>query len=261
MDDDKTIDRPDLPEWVLHIREAAQEKRCVRMGEPEVWGTGNALALAPHPDDPDAVAVTLKLLERNGWNLYWAILTSGWSGVPDHCCGRERDAKALVRTSEQIASARLFGLPEERLLFLGLSENNAGDLAWTDRNYEKFNSLLGDIDPSVVILPHGNDSNATHRMVYEWFAEWAEEWNSPVLGLGNEDPKSQHFSPNTEALFGEQEAHWKGSLLECHRTQSLRNQATRGMTFAERILGMNHRAAADEGSYSERFEAAFWGIR
>jgi len=45
----------------------------------------------------------------------------------------------------------------------------------------------------------------------------------------------------------------KASLLECHRSQSARNQSTRGITFAERILGMNRRA---DGLYSERFEAA-----
>ena len=77
------------------------------------------------------------------------------------------------------------------------------------------------------------------------------------MALGNEDPKTQDFHPNVEVVFGEEEARWKASLLECHRSQSARNQATRGITFAERILGINRRA---DGTYSERFEALAWRV-
>ena len=86
-------------------------------------------------------------------------------------------------------------------------------------------------------------------------AQWADAQTRPIMALGNEDPKTQDFDPNVEVLFGEEGALWKASLLECHRSQSARNQATRGITFAERILRVNRRA---DGTYAERFEAACW---
>ena len=60
-----------------------------------------------------------------------------------------------------------------------------------------------------------------------------------MTALYNEDPKSLAFSPDLQVIFGEETARWKAALLECHRSQSARNQATRGTTFAARILAMN----------------------
>jgi len=227
----------------------------VRLMMPDAWERKVVLALAPHPDDPDAIAVTLRLLADMGWEMHWAVVTSGWSGVSDDFCGPDRRMKAEVRQAEQRESARLFSLPEDRLRFLEAEETEDGELAPTPENRRVVNSLLDAIRPDLVLLPHGKDSNPTHRLVYEWFAEWADAQSRPIMALGNEDPKTQDFEPNVEVLFGEEEARWKASLLERHRSQSARNQATRGITFAERILGTNRRA---NGAYSERFEAVAW---
>lgn len=224
----------------------------VRLMVPDPWVRKVALALAPHPDDPDAIAVTLRLLADMGWEMHWAVVTSGWSGVSDDFRGPDRRSKAEARQAEQRESARLFGLPEDRLRFLEAEETGDGELAPTPENRRVLTSLLDAIQPDLVLLPHGRDSNPTHRLVYEWFAEWADAQTRPIMAMGNEDPKTRDFDPNVEVVFGEEEAHWKASLLECHRSQSARNQATRRITFAERILGTNRR---QDGTYSERFEA------
>lgn len=225
----------------------------MRLIMPTAWDRKVALALAPHPDDPDAIAVTLRLLADMGWEMHWAVVASGWSGVSDDFCEPDRLAKAEARMAEQRESARLFGLPEDRLYFMGTEETDEGELSPTSANRCVVASLLDALQPDLVLLPHGRDANPTHRLVYEWFAEWASAQARPIMALGNEDPKTQDFEPNVEVLFGEEEAQWKASLLECHRSQSARNQATRGITFAERILCTNRRP---DGTYSERFEAA-----
>jgi LmbE family N-acetylglucosaminyl deacetylase len=222
---------------------------------PDAWERTVALALAPHPDDPDAIAVTIRLLADMGWEMHWAVVTSGWSGVSDDFCGPDRRVKAKARQAEQRESARLFGLPEGRLRFLEAEETDSGELAPTPENQRALASLLDSIRPDLALLPHGRDTNPTHRLVYEWFAEWADAQTRPILALGNEDPKTQDFQPNVEAIFDEEKALWKASLLECHWSQSARNQATRGITFAERILATNRRP---DGTYSERFEAVLW---
>ena len=239
---------------------AAQTRQCVDLVKLVPWGRAIALALAPHPDDTEAIAVTLRLLASNGWQLHWAVVTSGWSGVQDDFAGPARSAKAAVRRKEQQAAARLFGLPPERLAFLGLEETEDGALVATQVNRARVLQVLSEAAPDLVLLPWRLDSNATHRLVYQWFAEWADDWPRLVVALGNEDPKTQEFQPHLRVLFDEQMARWKEKLLECHQSQSARNLATRGHTFAARILAVNHAVPGiPPGHYAERFQVACWG--
>ena len=63
-----------------------------------------------------------------------------------------------------------------------------------------------------------------------------------------------------QLTFGETTAAWKGAQLECHVSQSVRNQRTRHMTFADRILRVNAAVPGlPPGTYAERFQAEFFG--
>ena len=203
--------------------------------------------------------MTLRLLATNGWQLQWVVVTSGWSGVRDDFVGPDRAAKAAARNKEQQAAARLFGLPDGRLAFLELAETEQGDLAPTPPNRARFFACLSNTAPDLVLLPWRHDSNASHRLVYQWFAEWAADWPRPLVALGNEDPKTQEFRAHLRVIFDEKSARWKESLLECHRSQSARNLAARGHTFAARILAVNRAVPGiPHGHYAERFRVECW---
>ncbi|MHB9024430.1 MAG: PIG-L deacetylase family protein [Armatimonadota bacterium] len=248
--------------WLDDLREAQRSGQPLALHEQPLPGNGRALALAPHPDDPDAIAVTLRLLAAGGWEMHWAIVTPSWSGVEDRFVGPDRQAKAQVREVEQADSARLFGLPPEHLYFLRLAEDAEGELDDTAENRRRLFAFLDAQAPDLVLLPNREDNHPTHRLNYRWLAEWAREQARPIIALGNEDPKTRNFQPDLIIIFGEETAAWKAEMAECHRSQSARNQATRGITFAERLLGPNRACPGlQPGQYAERFQVEFWNAQ
>lgn len=244
--------------WLDNLRESLDRGECLTLEAGVLEGDGCALSLAPHPDDPETVAVLLEGLVDGGWELYWAIVTGGWAGVLDDYVGVSRDTKKLVRAAEQEEAAHQFGLPDDHLDFLELKEGENGELLPTRANREAFFEYLTELSADLVILPWGDDENATHRLVHAWFEEWLQDWPEPVAVLLNEDPKSREFKADLRLVFGEKKAQWKASQLECHRSQSIRNQRQRNTTLARRILSVNQ-ADPDigPGQYAERFAVRF----
>jgi LmbE family N-acetylglucosaminyl deacetylase len=238
-----------MHDWLAQLIAAKRRGECLTLPEEPLPGCGHVLALAPHPDDPDAVAVLLHALAAGGWNVYWSILASGWSGVEDRYAGPDSSAKGAVRRAEESAAAACFGLPEDRLAFLDLTEGDDGNIIDNAGNLACLHAHLYAMAPAIIVHPYRDDTHPDHRLVARWTEAWARMADQPVLILGNEDPKSVDFRPDLQLVFGAETAAWKAGVLECHRSQSARNQATRGITFAERILGMNR----DGDAYAERF--------
>jgi len=70
------------------------------------------LVLASHPDDFDAIGVTMLFFRKNGNPLYVAVATSGERGVEDTFCSPPSlEEKIKIREQEQRASFQFFGLP------------------------------------------------------------------------------------------------------------------------------------------------------
>lgn len=217
------------------------------------------LCLAPHPDDFDAIAITLRLFRDNGNAIHLIVVSSGCAGVEDGFCpGAPGMAhKAELRRQEQQASCRRFGLPEECQTYLALDLGSGGRLEDRPADYSSVRERGGGIRPDLLLLPHGNDTNADHRLVYAWARRLAAEAGAPAALFLNEDPKTIAMRKDLYTLFGQAEAEWKAELLRCHRSQHQRNLNTRGQGFDLRILNGNRHAAAalnQAEDYAEVFE-------
>lgn len=220
--------------------------------------TLRVLVLAPHPDDFDAIAVTLHGLHQKGTRIDVAVLSGSASGVEDGYQGAFTAAdKAALREAEQRESCRLFGLPDDRLLFLRLVEDEAGDPRADAANLARVHAHVTAVRPDVVFLPHKNDTNPGHQRAFGFFRQIVRSANLEVVGLLNRDPKTIAMRDDLYQPFGEDVAAWKGRLLRCHQSQHQRNLNTRGHGFDVRVLECNRRIAAAlhlDSPYAEAFE-------
>ncbi|RPJ50763.1 MAG: PIG-L family deacetylase [Chloroflexi bacterium] len=221
------------------------------------------LVLAPHPDDFDAVGVTLRYFYDLGCRIDLAVVTSGASGVEDLFSGTpDLAVKAAIREEEQRASCRFFGLPDANLTFLRLPEDEEGHPMESAENAERIRRCLAENRPQIVFLPHGNDSNAGHRRTYAMFREYARMNSTPLAAFLNCDPKTIQMRPDLYTVFEQDAADWKGRLLRFHQSQHQRNLRTRQHGFDERILAVNRAIGAElspPAAYAEVFELEFFG--
>lgn len=219
------------------------------------------LVLAPHPDDFDAIGLALRHLHRQQHEVHVAVLTGGASGVDDGFAGAaDARAKASLREEEQRASCAFFGLAPQRLQFLRLWEGAADDAA----DAARLQDWLAQRPADLLFLPHGNDSNRTHRRTYEAVRASLAALGREAWALLNQDAKTLQMRVDVFLDFGEDDAQWKAELLRLHRSQQARNLRTRGSGFDARVLEVNRQAAAALATplpYVEAFELARLGPR
>jgi len=217
--------------------------------------------LAPHPDDFDAIGVTLRRIHENGNPIHLAVLSAD-SGVEDSfCTPPTSEAKAAIRREEQRESCRFFGLGENCLEFPALDLDPEGQPADHSANERVIAGVLQQSQADLVFLPHGHDTNAGHRQTWAMFRRVARSLGRPLTAFYNRDPKTIALRVDALMVFEQTLAEWKGELLRFHRSQHHRNLLRRGKGIDDRILEDNRRAAEElgrPGPYAEVFEVETW---
>jgi LmbE family N-acetylglucosaminyl deacetylase len=230
--------------------------RLDRLAWPARW---RICVLAPHPDDFDAAGAVLRHLHGAGLDIGLLVLSSSANGVEDGFCDPPTlEVKAALREKEQLESCHFFGLPGDRVEFLRLPVDSPGGfLVDGDEGRLILEGRLLRLRPDVVLLPHGNDTNADHRLTHAWWSRLAPEGRLDASALLIRDPKTVASRDDAYFPFGECDAAWKAELLRFHRSQHQRNLNTRGHGFDERILRVNRASACRLGlaePYAESFE-------
>jgi len=221
------------------------------------------LVIGPHPDDFDAIGVTLRLLAENGNPLHVAVIGTG-GGVDDtYLPDLTWEKKESIREQEQKNSAHFFGLAETKLTFLSLAHDAQGQLLDNAANFDALAEIVDDKVPDIIFLPHGNDSNNSHRVTCALVRQVAARLDRPVALFLNRDAKTIGMRTDLYMPFGNEMALWKAEMLRFHDTQQQRNLATRGHGFDERVLAMNAQIARElkiEAPYAEAFELEFYNV-
>lgn len=242
---------------------ALAEQRPLHLGAVDLPRDGRLAVLAPHPDDFDAIAVTMRHFRDLGWKIHVAVLTTGASGVEDGYRGATTAAaKAAMREAEQRASCLAFGLPAADLRFLRLDEDERGHQREDDANRARLSAFLAETRPHCVFMPHGEDSNTAHRRTWSMFEEVARRDRLQAWAWLNRDAKTLAMREDVYSTFGAEEARWKARLLRLHDSQQSRNLRSRGCGFDERVLQVNRVAGVGSGApdgFAEVFELRRFG--
>lgn len=215
------------------------------------------LVLAPHPDDFDAIGVTLKRLHSLG-NHIDVVVTQTGSGVEDgYQGGLSLQEKAACREKEQRASLRFFGLADAHLTFLDLARDESDQLTDSAANLEAIFTCIAHRKPDIVFLPHGNDTNHAHRTMFKLADQAARCYDNPLTLCLNQDSKTIAMRTDLYQEFDGNMGAWKAELLRFHDSQQQRNLNTRKKGFDERVLEVNKeiaRALGIRAPYAEAFE-------
>lgn len=214
------------------------------------------LVTAPHPDDFDAIGVTLRHLMNAGHEVHVIVAETG-SGIDKvYGAGMTAEERRQLRVREQTDSFRFFCLPDDHFRFLKL--NNADDDQVTDNEANRLflERLVRELKPDMLFMPHGNDTNRAHRAMYAMMKTIAAKVEWPIALMLNSDVKTVGMRKDFYLAFGEKEAQWKSELLRYHDSQHQRNLRDRGYGFDERVLMLNRRTAAELG-IDEPYAASF----
>ena len=265
----------------MHLREFFEGPRPRSLRTVRFTSGLTVLYLAPHPDDFDAIGVTMRLCQANGCDIHVAVDRSG-SGIEDGYGGRRlgvgdqaaagcapsdmadrrpkvltAEDRAAIREGEQRRSCAFFGLPGDRLTFMRMEEDAEAQPLRSAANLHLLRTLFAAVRPDLVFLPHGNDTNTGHQRMYAMFRQVAQDANHPLVAFYVRDPKTISLRTDLYTAFGEDDARWKARLLRFHDLQHQRNLHTRGHGFDDRILASNRQIARELGlrePYAEAFE-------
>ena len=201
------------------------------------------LVTAPHPDDFDAISVTLKQMLQAGHELYAVIAETG-SGIDKvYGAGMTQQDRTQLRNREQRASLAFFGLPESSYQILALENAPDDQVAYTRQNIQTLEKIVRDIHPDMLFMPHGNDTNRAHRDMYRMMHDIAKRVEWPIALMLNSDVKTVDMRKDYFVAFEKDEASWKAELLRHHDSQHQRNLRDRGYGFDDRVLMLNERTA------------------
>ena len=218
------------------------------------------LVLGPHPDDFDAIGVTLNFFKGNGNPIEVGVVRTA-SGVEDsYCSHTTHGEKIRIREKEQRRSCRFFGLPDACLTFLDLGQGYGANPQAAVEKRDLLAEFILSRQPDLVFLPHGNDKNISHQKMYALFKQIVLQAGYPIVSFLNRDPKTIAMRVDLYAEFDKEQAEWKGELLRFHDSQQQRNLNTRGHGFDDRILNVNRRSARElslAAEYAETFELEF----
>ncbi|MGC4072653.1 MAG: PIG-L family deacetylase [Nibricoccus sp.] len=137
--------------------------------QPPTHEHGNALVIAPHPDDETfGCGGWIARQTADGRPVHVLFLTDGSASHPGHPTVAPREIQSL-RATEARAAASTLGVAPANLHFLGLPDGQLArlDPAISLAASRQLRSLLLEISPGEILLPCHNDGSTEHEAAFQ----------------------------------------------------------------------------------------------
>ncbi len=116
--------------------------------------TKKALIIGAHPDDPENVGGTMRLLREVGWEVVAVYMTRGEAGIT----GKSHDEAAAIRTAEAEEACRILDV---RPIFMTQIDGSA---EINKERYVEMREVIAAESPDLVITHWPIDGHPDHRV-------------------------------------------------------------------------------------------------
>lgn len=117
------------------------------------------LILAPHPDDETiGCAGLIQKMLQSGRNVVIIYMTGG-ERSHSGCCNIDGKIIIDARHDLTVKSAQILGVPQENLHYLNYKD---GNISFDDGETEKLKSLLENLKPDIIFVPHHGEGWSDH---------------------------------------------------------------------------------------------------
>lgn len=116
--------------------------------------TKKALIIGAHPDDPENVGGTMRLLREAGWEVVAVYMTRGEAGITD----KSHDEAAAIRTAEAEEACRILDV---RPIFMTQIDGSA---EINKERYVEMREVIAAESPDLVITHWPIDGHPDHRV-------------------------------------------------------------------------------------------------
>jgi LmbE family N-acetylglucosaminyl deacetylase len=116
--------------------------------------TKKALIIGAHPDDPENVGGTMRLLREAGWEVVAVYMTRGQAGIT----GKSHDEAAAIRTAEAEEACRILDV---RPIFMTQIDGSA---EINKERYVEMREVIAAESPDLVITHWPIDGHPDHRV-------------------------------------------------------------------------------------------------
>jgi LmbE family N-acetylglucosaminyl deacetylase len=135
----------------------------------------NILIISPHHDDEViGCGGTIAKYSQNNNKIAVIYITAGWSGLPKI---KSKEKAIKIRESEAYNACKILGI--QKVFFMREDDRNIynkkGEII------QKLIKVIREVKPDIVYVPHPNEKDIEHRIVYEATKEAVWLSKSPYL--------------------------------------------------------------------------------
>lgn len=130
---------------------------------------GNALVVAPHPDDESlGCGGTIVLLQQRGYSVHVLFVSDGTMSHPNSPTYPAERLRS-IRESEALEALQILGVPADQAVFMRQKDTQVPtpDSPDFEQAVDRIHELMTNLQPTTVLVPWRRDPHRDHRASWQ----------------------------------------------------------------------------------------------